>query len=80
MGVRVVRDEEHALRQEIEEHLGDFLNENDLGEVSGGSIGAGTMEVFCEVKSFAKGKRAILKFLKDNGYPTPISVAKIEDD
>jgi len=38
------------------------------------------MKVFCEVKSLAKSKRVILIFLENCGYPTPISIAKIEDD
>jgi hypothetical protein len=40
---------ELALRHEIEEMLDELLGRTCLGSVDGGSIGGGTMEVFCEV-------------------------------
>jgi hypothetical protein len=73
-------DEELALRHEIEETLGEFLEQKKLGSVSGGSMGSGTMEVFCELDDLAKGKRAILKYLKDNDYPTPINFHVVGED
>lgn len=47
-------------RQKLEKRLADTLAKTGLvGQVDGGSIGSGTMEVFCSVVSFRLAKRIV---------------------
>ena len=43
------RDTDHDKRVAVENLLGEFLEDADLGYCDGGDIGSGTMNVFCEV-------------------------------
>lgn len=69
-------DDDFEPRHRIEEELDAYLSAKGLGFVDGGSIGGGTMEVFCEVTKLGPGKNAILEFLKEPGYPKPIAIER----
>jgi hypothetical protein len=57
----------HDKRVAVENLLGEFLEEADLGYCDGGDIGSGTMNVFCWVKpGRVVGKRVIELLRKNN--------------
>jgi len=61
------RDTDHDKRVGVENLLGEFLEEAELGYCDGGDIGSGTMNVFCFVKpSQEAGKKTIDVLRKNN--------------
>lgn len=55
-------------RHRLEDKLNDILGWTGLGEVDGGSIGSGTMEVGCMVVDFNIAKKVIEDKLKDTEF------------
>jgi hypothetical protein len=55
-------------RHALEEVLDALLRKHKLGECDGGSIGSGTMEVFCDVKDYAKARALVVKAIKSTPY------------
>ncbi|MCK5944713.1 MAG: WGR domain-containing protein [Planctomycetes bacterium] len=55
-----------ALRQDLEARLGETLGWLGLGHVDGGSIGSGTMEVFCFVVDYDLAREAVEQDLADS--------------
>lgn len=54
-------------RDEIEEPLDEILQENNLGEVTGGGSGSGSSNIDVEVQDLEKGLKVIRKVLQDIG-------------
>jgi|GEM_PF-7075432 len=72
-------EEEYSIRHDIEEQLDVFLQAENLGEVEGGSIGGGIMEVHIALKGTLKNaKPRIVSFLAEHGFPMPLSITKDE--
>lgn len=70
-------EEDLKLRHEIETCLDKFLQARDLGEVDGGSIGGGTMEVFCTVNVPLKEcKQLVTAFLEESGFPKAVTIRR----
>jgi len=57
---------DHDKRVMVENLLGEFLQESDLGYCDGGDIGSGTMNVFCFVKPKRKVGKKIIDVLRKN--------------
>ena len=55
-------------RHALEGWLDGLLRKHKLGDCDGGSIGSGTMEVFCDVKDYAKAKALIAKAIKGTPF------------
>ncbi|WP_010582043.1 hypothetical protein [Schlesneria paludicola] len=55
-------------RQTLENHISETLGWTGLGNCDGGSIGSGTMEVYCYVVDFDVAQRVIEADLKDTEY------------
>jgi len=55
-------------RHALEDWLDGLLRRNKLGECDGGSIGSGTMEVFCDVKSYSKARALVSKAIKSTPF------------
>jgi hypothetical protein len=55
-------------RHALEDWLDELLGEHDLGSCDGGSIGSGTMEVFCDVADYAKAKRLVEREIRATPY------------
>lgn len=55
-------------RERLFERMNDLLGWTGLGHCDGGSIGSGTMEVFCLVVSFQLAKKVIEADLKDTEF------------
>ena len=71
--------EDLELRQEMQRALDDFFEREGGGEVEGGQIGAGSMEIFVVVDDPNSMKPRILEFLAERGYPQPTRFF-VEDD
>jgi hypothetical protein len=56
----------HDKRAAVENLLGEFLEEADLGYCDGGDIGSGTMNVFCFVKPGQDVGKKIIELLRKN--------------
>lgn len=55
-------------RHALEQWLDRLLRKHKLGDCDGGSIGSGTMEVFCDVKDYAKAKALVVKEIRSTPY------------
>jgi hypothetical protein len=55
-------------RHALEDWLDALLRKHKLGDCDGGSIGTGTMEVFCDVTDYAKAKALVVKAIKATPY------------
>ena len=55
-------------RQKLEKRLADTLGRIGLGQVDGGSIGSGTMEVCCSVVSFRLAKQIVQADLTETTF------------
>jgi hypothetical protein len=55
-------------RHALEDWLDGLLRKNKLGECDGGAIGSGTMEVFCDVKDYAKARALVAKAIKSTPF------------
>ena len=55
-------------RHALEDWLDALLRKHKLGDCDGGSIGSGSMEVFCDVTNYAKAKALVLKAIKATPY------------
>lgn len=68
-------DKRHMLEDRLEEILG----WTGLGEVDGGSIGSGTMEVGCSVVDFDIAKKVIEQYLKDTEFGDYVRIYRMDD-
>jgi hypothetical protein len=59
--------EDRARQARVEARLNELLGWTGLGRCEGGSMGSGTMEVFCDVVDFALAKRTIEADLAGSG-------------
>lgn len=66
-------------RHSIENLLGEFLENSDLGYCDGGDIGSGTMNIFCFVKPAQNGANAIVDTLRKNDLLDGAVVAESTD-
>lgn len=57
---------DHDKRVKIEDIIGEFLENADLGYCDGGDIGSGTMNVFCFVKLGQDAGKKIIEVLRNN--------------
>jgi hypothetical protein len=68
-------DSDLKLRHAIEAQLDAYLVEHALGEVDGGSIGNGSMEVFVTVScGLRKARELIQAFLRERSFPSPTKI------
>lgn len=66
-------------RHSVENLLGTFLENSDLGYCDGGDIGSGTMNIFCFVKRAHDGANAIVDTLRRNDLLEGAVVAESTD-
>jgi hypothetical protein len=68
---KVPRGKEAAsqkMRHALETWIDALLRKHKLGDCDGGSIGSGTMEVFCDVTDYASAKALVAKAIKATPY------------
>ena len=71
---------DHDKRVAVENLLGEFLEEADLGYCDGGDIGSGTMNVFCFVKPKRNVGRKIIEVLRKNSLLEGATIAETVAD
>ena len=64
-------------RHALEDFLDTLLRKNKLGDCDGGGIGSGTMEVFCDVKDYAKARAIVVKAIKATPFADFARIYKI---
>lgn len=62
--------EDLELRHRVEDYLHDLTGWLGLGHCDGGSIGSGSMEIFCHVVDFDIAHRAVTRELATSAYRT----------
>lgn len=55
-------------RHALEDWLDALLRRHKLGDCDGGSIGSGTMEVFCEVKDYVKARARVARDIRTTPF------------
>jgi hypothetical protein len=71
---------DHDKRVAVENLLGEFLEEADLGYCDGGDIGSGTMNVFCFVKPERGVVKKIIEVLRKNSLLDGATIAETVAD
>lgn len=70
------RGSDHDKRVAVENLLGEFLEEADLGYCDGGDIGSGTMNVFCFVKPGQGVGKKVIELLRKNNLLDGATIAE----
>lgn len=74
------RGSDHDKRVAVEDLLGEFLEESNLGYCDGGDIGSGTMNVFCFVKPGKDVGKKIIEVLRKSNLLEGAVVAEAVDE
>jgi hypothetical protein len=74
------RGSDHDKRVVVENLLGEFLEEADLGYCDGGDIGSGTMNVFCFVKPGKDVGKKVIEVLRKNNLLEGAVIAETDDE
>jgi hypothetical protein len=64
-------------RHALEDWLDALLRKHKLGDCDGGSIGSGTMEVFCDVKDYAKARALVVKSIPATPFADYARIYKV---
>lgn len=72
-------DQDLDKRHNLEEHLNELLGWTGLGNVDGGSIGSGSMEVGCRVVDFEIAKKVIEDNLKGTEFGNYSRIHQIDN-
>ena len=70
------RGSDHDKRAAVENLLGNFLEDADLGYCDGGDIGSGTMNVFCFVKPGQGVGKKVIELLRKNNLLDGATIAE----
>jgi hypothetical protein len=71
---------DHDKRVAVENLLGGFLEDADLGYCDGGDIGSGTMNVFCFVKPGKDVGKKVIEVLRKNNLLEGAVIAETDDE
>ncbi len=71
-------DDDLEKRHKLEEHLDELLAWTGLGNVDGGSIGSGTMEIGCVVVDYEIAKNIIEENLKNTEFKDYSRIFKLD--
>lgn len=72
-------ESDHDKRVTVENLLGEFLEDRDLGYCDGGDIGSGTMNVFCFVKPKRGAGQKIIDLLRTNNLLEGAVIAEADN-
>jgi predicted DNA-binding WGR domain protein len=73
-------DQDIDKRHRLEEYLNELLGWTGLGEIDGGSIGGGTMEVGCIVVDFEIAKKTIEYNLKNTEFGDYLRISNMNEE